>query len=116
MLTADQKIKMSQALEKAVSFFSGDTETQLRISQAHETLKACTDNTDLTIVSDFVCGLHLVSIARTGLDLNGTPYYTRFEGLPAVYAIRPKTENGVLAVKELSKQFEDIQEKESSKI
>jgi len=109
MLTADQKIKMSQALEKAVSFFSGDTEKQLQIAQAHEELKTCTN--DLTSVSDFVCGLHLVAIAETGFDLNGTPYYTRFEGLPALYVIKPKTENGVIAVQELRDQFETINQK-----
>lgn len=109
MLTADQKIKMSQALEKAVSFFSDDTEKQQRIAQAHEELKTCTN--DLTSVSDFVCGLHLVAIAETGFDLNGTPYYTRFEGLPAVYAVRPKTENGVIAIQQIRDQFDALNKK-----
>lgn len=108
MLTADQKKQMSEALEKAVMLFPGNAEKQLEIAQAHEQLIKSTDKTDLTSVSDFVCGLHLISIADTGFDLSGTPFYTRFEGLPALYVIRPKTENGVLAVQELRSQFAAI--------
>lgn len=110
MLTAKQKKQMSEALEKAVTLFQGDAEKQLQIAQAHEQLKTCAD-TDLTSVSDFVCGLHLISIADTGFDLNGTPYFTKFEGLPALYVIRPKTKNGVITVQKLRDQFETINQK-----
>lgn len=110
MLTAEQKNQMSEALEKAVTLFPGDAEKQLQIAQAHEQLKTCAD-TDLTSVSDFVCGLHLISIADTGFDLNGTPYFTKFKGLPALYVVRPKTKNGVIAVQELSDQFDAINQK-----
>lgn len=112
MLTADQKKQMSEALKKAVMFFPGDAKKQLEIAQAHEQLRKSTDKTDLTNVSDFVCGLHLISIADTGFDLNGTPFYTRFEGLPALYVIRPKKENGVIALQELHDQFTAINQKE----
>ncbi|MDD3596174.1 hypothetical protein [Sulfuricurvum sp.] len=110
MLTAYQKNKMSEALEKAVMLFQDDDEKQLEITQAQGLLKTCTD-IDLTNVSDFVCGLHLISIADTGFDLNGAPYYTRFEDLPALYAIRPKTENGVITMQKLRNQFDVINQK-----
>lgn len=85
---------MSEALKKAKLFFSGNEEKQLRIAQAHKELMTSTDSAALTLVSDLLCGLHLEAIADTGFDLNGTPYYTKYQGLPAMYVLRPRTEEG----------------------
>lgn len=94
MFTEDQKNKMSEALEKAKLLFSSNEEKQLRITQAHENLITSTDSAELTLVSDLLCGLHLEAIADTGFDLNGTAYYTKYQGLPAVYVLQPRTDEG----------------------
>lgn len=94
MFTEDQKNKMSEALEKAKLFFSSNEEKKLRIAQAHEELMTSMDSAALTLLSDLLCGLHLEAIAETGFDLNGTPYYTKYQGLPAVYVLKPKTDEG----------------------
>ena len=94
MFTENQKNKMSEALEKAKLRLWYNREKQLRITQAHKELMTSTDSAALTLVSDLLCGLHLEAIAETGFDLNGTPYYTKYRGLPAVYVLKPRTTDG----------------------
>ncbi len=106
--TQAHKDNMAAALGAATVYFGHDSSELERIWFLQEKLNR---EESLPLVNLYICNLHLITIAETGFDLNGTAYFNRYPGLPAKYVVHGDNEEFHKMMQEAQERFPDIKKR-----
>ena len=105
--TQAQKDNMAATLAAATVYFGHDNIELEKIGFFQEKLN-CEEAEALPVISDYVCNLHLMTIADTGFDLNGMAYFNRYPALHAKYRVHGNNEEFLKTMEEAQKRFPDV--------
>lgn len=103
--TQAQKDNMAAVLAVSTVYFGHDSIELEKIGFFQEKLN-CEEA--LPAISNYVCNLHLITIADTGFDLNGVAYFNRYPALHAKYRVHGNSEEFLKTMEEAQKRFPDI--------